>query len=89
METNLFHHYKRGADHHSLLLFYLVKIVGGELSDVGFDADEKEYTKLAKWVSLNDLSKMHYACSIDISDKLISLIQQEDCDQIEKNNSKS
>lgn len=76
-ETSLFHHYKRGTDHHSLLLFYLVKITGGELSDAGFDEDEKEYAKLAKWVDLKELRNMHHACSIDIADKLLDLVQKE------------
>lgn len=80
VETSLFHHYKRGTDHHSLLVFYLVRIIGGELSDAGFDEDEREYAKLAKWVSLDDLKKMRLACSIDIADKLIKLIKAEICD---------
>lgn len=77
VETSLFHHYKRGTDHHSILVFYLVKIVGGELSDAGFDVDEREYAKLAKWVPLRDLRKMHHACSINIADKLLDLAEQE------------
>jgi len=77
IETSLFHHYKYGTDHHAILVFYLVKIVGGELSDEGFDADEREYAKLAEWVSLNDLRKMHLACSVDIADKLLDLVQKE------------
>lgn len=80
VETSLFHHYKRGTDHHSLLVFYLVKITGGELSDAGFDEDEREYAHLARWVSLDDLKKMRLACSIDIADKLIKLIKAEICD---------
>lgn len=80
VETSLFHHYKRDTDRHSLLMFYLVKITGGELSDVGFDEDEREYAKLARWVSLDDLKKMRFACSIDIADKLIKLIKAEICD---------
>lgn len=80
VETSLFHHYKRGTDHHSLLVFYLVRIIGGELPDAGFDEDEREYAKLAKWVSLDDLKKMRLACSIDIADKLIKLIKAEICD---------
>lgn len=80
VKTSLFHHYKRGTDHHSLLVFYLVRIIGGELSDAGFDEDEREYAKLAKWVSLDDLKKMRLACSIDIADKLIKLIKAEICD---------
>jgi len=77
VETSLFHHYKRGTDHHSILVFYLVEIVGGELSDAGFDVDEREYAKLARWVDLDDLRKMRHACSIDIADKILDLTQKE------------
>lgn len=75
IETSFFHHPKRNQDYHSLLIFYLVKIVGGELSDQGFDADEREYAKLAKWVNLDDLRYMHHACSVDIADKILHLAQ--------------
>lgn len=77
VETSLFHHYRRGTDHHSVLIFYLVEIVGGELSDEGFDADEREYAKLAKWVSLAELRKMRHACSVDIADKLLDFAEKE------------
>lgn len=77
VETSLFHHYKRGTDHHSILVFYLVEIVGGELSDKGFDADEREYASLAKWIPLDELYNMHHACSIDIASKLLDLAKKE------------
>lgn len=77
VETSLFHHYKRGTDHHSVLIFYLVKIVGGELSDEGFDVDEKEYARLAEWKSLSEIRKMKHACSIDIADKLLDMVENE------------
>lgn len=76
VETSLFHHRKRGTDHHSLLVFYLVKIVGGELSDAGFDVDEREYAKLARWVPLAELRTMQHMCSIDIADKLLDFAEK-------------
>ena len=76
VETSLFHHYKHGTDHHAVLIFYLVQIIGGELSDKGFDEDEQEYAKLAKWVSLEDLRKMRHACSVNIADKLLNLVEE-------------
>lgn len=75
VETSLFHHYKRGTDHHSILVFYLVEITGGELTDAGFDADEKEYAKLAKWVPIEGLRQMRHACSIDIAEKLLGMVE--------------
>ena len=74
--TSFFHHLKRGCDYHSLLVFYLVKIVGGEISTDGFDVDEKEYAKQARWVKLEDLRKMHHACSLDIADELLDLAEK-------------
>lgn len=76
LETSLFHHPKSNTDHHSLLVFYLVEIVGGELSDAGFDTDEQEYAKLAQWVPLEQLRQMHHACSVDIADKILDLALQ-------------
>ncbi len=73
VETSLFHHYKRGTDHHSLLVFYLVKVVGGEISDAGFDTDEREYAQLAKWVPISEIRKMKHACSVNIADKILDL----------------
>lgn len=78
VETSLFHHYKRGTDHHSVLIFYLVDIVGGKLSDEGFDVDEREYADLARWVPLKDLRKMKHACSVNIADKLLWLVEEEE-----------
>ncbi len=77
VETSLFHHEKRNADYHSIMVFYLVKITDGQLSDAGFDADEREYAKLARWVDLKELHKMRHACSINIADKLMDLAQAE------------
>lgn len=77
VETSLFHHCKRGIDYHSILIFYLVSIVGGKLTDEGFDTDEREYARLAQWIPLADLRKMKHACSIDIADKLLNLIDKD------------
>ena len=77
IETNLFHNPRSNRDYHSISIFYLVKVVGGKLSDNGFGANEREYAKLAKWIAFSDLRKMHYAFSIDIADKLLDLVQEE------------
>lgn len=70
--TTFFRHHKRDVNYQSYLVFYRVKIVGGGLTDVGFDTDEKEYARLAKWVPLEDLKMMHHVCSANILDELIS-----------------
>jgi len=74
--TSFFHHPKQNKDYQAFLVFYAVKIVGGEISKAGFDADEKEYAKEAKWVSLDELKKMRLACSIDIADDLIGFAEK-------------
>jgi ADP-ribose pyrophosphatase YjhB (NUDIX family) len=35
VETSLFHHYKRGTEHYSILVFYLVKIAGESYQMLG------------------------------------------------------
>lgn len=77
IETNLFHNPRNNKDYHSISIFYLVKVVGGELSDIGFGINEREYARLAEWVNLNDLRKRHYAFSVDIADRLLDLVQGE------------
>ena len=69
--TSFFHHTKKNKDYQSYLIYYLVKIVGGEISNAGFDKDEKEYAKTAKWVSIKELKNMRHANSINVVDELI------------------
>ena len=73
--TSFFHHIKRDEDYQSYLIYYTVKIVGGELSDSGFDADEKEYAKIAQWVKIDELKNMHHACSVNLHDELMKKIR--------------
>ena len=72
--TSFFHHKKKNKDYQSYLIYYLVKIVDGEISDEGFDADEKEYAKTAKWVDTDYLKQNRHACSINIANELIESI---------------
>ena len=72
--TSFFHHIKTGEDYQAYLIYYKVEITGGELSDEGFDDAEKDYAKLAKWVSPDVLKKMRHVCSVDIIDDLIKKI---------------
>ncbi len=74
--TSFFHHHKRNLDYQSFLVFYLVKVVGGEISTDGFDMDEKEYAKRACWVNLDNLATMRHACSIDIADELLQYARE-------------
>ena len=69
--TSYFHHSKSKKDYQSYLVYYLVNVVGGEISDEGFDDFEKEYAKKAKWVSIDELRKMRHICTIDVKDELL------------------
>ena len=46
------------------------------ISTEGFDDDEKEYAKAAKWVDIDYLKNNRHACSIDIKDELIAIIEK-------------
>ena len=72
--TSFFHHKKKNKDYQSYLIYYLVKIVDGKISNEGFDEDEKEYAKTAKWVNIEELSKMRHIKSINVFDELKSKI---------------
>ena len=58
------------------MIYYFVKIVDGEISDEGFDVDEKEYAKTSKWVDIDYLKNNRHACSINIADELIESISK-------------
>ena len=68
--TSFFHHTKKNKYYQSYLIYYLVKIVDGKISNEGFDEDEKEYAKTAKWVNIEELNKMRHANSINVFDEL-------------------
>lgn len=74
--TSFFHHPKRNLDYQSFLIFYAVRITGGELSTDGFDTDERDYAKLAQWIDINQLPNLHHACNLDIAKELIAHAQE-------------
>lgn len=69
--TSFFHHLKRSQNYQSYMIFYLVNIIDGNICDDGFDEDEREYAKLAKWVDISELKNMRHACSMNISEEII------------------
>ena len=68
--TSFSHHTKKNKDYQSYLIYYIVKIVDGKISNEGFDEDEKEYAKTAKWDNIEELNKMRHAKSINVFDEL-------------------
>lgn len=50
---------------HSILLFYLCKITGGEISTEFLDEVEKESLQKPEWVSLDGVDKIKFMSTID------------------------
>lgn len=75
--TSFFHHVFKKDDHQAILMFYLARVVGGEISMVGLSDYEKDYAEEARWMPLEELKKMHHVCSIDVADELFKLIEEE------------
>ena len=76
MYTSFFHHQKKNKDLQSYLVFYFANVIDGEITDKGFDDDEKEYAKKAKWVNIDYLKNNRHACSLNISNELIDEISK-------------
>lgn len=73
IHTSFFHHHKSNKDFQSYKIYYLVNVIDGEISKEGFDEYEKEYADLAKWVDLEELKNLKYACSSGDSNELIKM----------------
>lgn len=48
-----------------ILLYYLVKRIGGELSTDGFDDYEKQFASLAEWINIDEIEKIEFYNSRD------------------------
>lgn len=73
--TSFFHHHLRNMNYQSYQIYYEVKVTDGELTDAGFDSDERQYAELAKWVPIDSLKNQHFASSLDIADELIEKLK--------------
>lgn len=51
--------------YHSVLIYYVCKYVGGELSTDGFDEWEKECAEMAEWIPLDDIDGLAIASTVD------------------------
>jgi len=78
--TSFFHHHKTGKDYQTYLIYYLVDVEDGEITAAGFDEDEKEYAKMARWVTIDELNDMRHASSnnIDVARELLQMVEGED-----------
>lgn len=50
---------------HSILIYYLVEYISGELSTEGFDQQEKIYIQKAKWIEVNETKNLKFYNPID------------------------
>lgn len=62
---HLFLHPKSNKGFHAIVIYYACHVVGGSLSDEGFDEHEQEYARLAEWVDLDRIDTLKHHNSID------------------------
>jgi len=60
---------------HSILIYYLCEIVGGEISLENISEGEKRYLAMAEWIPLEDIEKIKFYNTID-SLKIIKQAQE-------------
>ncbi len=60
--------------YHCLLIYYFVRVIGGDISTSGFTESEKDYAEKARWIPLSELCKMRIACNLNIGEKLLDII---------------
>lgn len=65
-----FYMLQKGGYWNVVMIFYLVRQVGGKLSKDNFDEDEKKYADLARWVEVKEALGLKFYNHIDNS-KLI------------------
>lgn len=54
--------------YHSILLYYVCRKVGGEISTEGFNEDEKHYAEIAEWVPVSKLDDLDMPSTVDCKD---------------------
>ncbi len=64
-ETSFFKLHSTGQYIHSLLLYYLCKIVGGEISTAFQDESEKQYMDSPEWIDLKTVEYIKFYNSVD------------------------
>lgn len=63
--------------YHSICLYYVCKIIGGELSTIGFDKAEKKYAQLAEWIECDEFNdKTPIASTIDFRPVVLKVIKE-------------
>ena len=49
----------------SILIYYVCKRTGGELTTENFDENEKQYADMPEWIDINDLEKIKFYNAVD------------------------
>jgi 8-oxo-dGTP diphosphatase len=57
-----------GRAYHSILIYYVCKKIGGEISTDGFDEDEQNYAEEAQWVPLSEFDAIELASTVNYKD---------------------
>lgn len=65
VENSLYYSLHKQQAWNSILLYYTVSYVSGEISTDHFDEDEKEYADLAEWIPLSAINNIKFYNSID------------------------
>lgn len=78
-ESDFFVHPITGKPEHSILIYYVCTNVHGEISSVGFDENEKKYSKKAEWIDLSRVSELKFynpVNSVEIIEKAMKIIEK-------------
>lgn len=62
---DFFFHPIKKKPYQTILIYFLCKKVGGEISDKYFAEDEKEYSKVAEWVPLEKIESLKFYNPVD------------------------
>jgi len=62
---DFFIHPTNNKSYHYILLYYPCELVGGEITDAGFEDDEKEYARPAEWIPLDAVGPLKFFNPVD------------------------
>lgn len=64
---------------HSILIYRLCNVEGGELTTEHFDEDEKKYAGMPEWIDLRDVSGLKYKNSVDSTNIIAEAVRVSGC----------
>lgn len=65
VQDDFFFHPNKKKPFQTPLVYFLCDVDGGEISDIGFDGDEKNYAKKAEWVPIERALSLKFYAPID------------------------